>query len=239
LANINTNKNIKDSPGRKIKKRLNRLCFWLLFDLTLAGIILLLLLQVPSAFRQPLARDSKVISPYLTNYLMPTIYSGAQKQKPFTIQVLQEGINDIIARNKWPIQTEGIVLNMPQTTFVDGKIILMGAVFLKGAQLVITVEAKPAIDQGGLLNFNITGLRVGVMNIKVLAKFIAAKMYKKRLAEYNIDTNTTEAKIAASLLNDIPFDPVFKIEDKYIRIKKIELTKGKLNINFVPAPTKK
>lgn len=232
-------KNINESTSQKIKKRLNRLCFWLLFDLTVAGVILLLLLQVPSAFRQPIGKDSKIISPYLTNSLMPAIYSGAQKQKPFSIEVPQEGINDIIARNKWPIKAENLIINMPQTTFVEDKIIIMGAVVIKGVQFIVTVEAKPVIGQGGLLNFNVSGLRVGSMSIKTLAKFVAGQMYKKRLAEYNIDTNTTEAKIAASLLNDRPFDPVFKVEDKYIRINKIRLTKGKLAMDFVPAGTKK
>jgi hypothetical protein len=38
----------------------------------------------------------------------------------------------------------------------------------------------------------------------------------------------------ASLLNDEPFEPVFTIEDKKVRIKSIKILEGKMKIDFVP-----
>jgi len=42
-------------------------------------------------------------------------------------------------------------------------------------------------------------------------------------------------KIAASLLNDEPFSPVFSIDDKNVRIEKITVDKEKLLLRLVPA----
>lgn len=231
----NNKENIQQSKKLKGRRRLKRFGIWLLVDLVVAGTIILLLLHSPANFHQQKPIDTNELSPYLTNYLMPTIYSGAQKQQPFEMEVIAKGINDIIARNPWPIEADDIIFHMPQTFLSQDTITLIGAVVFKGAKLIITLQAKPTINEAGLLNFNVTGVRVGSLNITIIAKFIAGQMYRKRMGDYYIDSDDLNAKLAASLLNNTPFDPTFKIEDKYIRIIKVALTKGKLNINFVPA----
>jgi hypothetical protein len=60
-------------------------------------------------------------------------------------------------------------------------------------------------------------------------------MYRKRMGDYYIDSQDINSRLAASLLDAIPFDPVFKIEDKYIRITKIAVRQGHLQIDFDPA----
>ena len=73
------------------------------------------------------------------------------------------------------------------------------------------------------------------MNITPVARLIAKRMYAQRLATTYIDTEDTQAKIAASLLNDEPFEPVFEVEDKKVRVKKITIKQEKLILHLTPA----
>jgi len=232
---LETDKSSTQDTKAKRNKRLKRLGIWLSVELFVILLVLFLIFRSPSGYQQAESIESDLVSPYLTNYLMPKIYSGAQEQKPFELVVHQSGINDIISRRSWPIVFQELVIFTPQTYFTDGKITLQGMVSYKGADIVITVEAAPAIDDNGLLNFNVQGLRVGSMNITMIAKFVASRMYQKRLSEYHIDTTTLEAQIAGSMLNATPFEPVFELEDKYIRIQKIDLRDETLAIDFLPA----
>ena len=43
------------------------------------------------------------------------------------------------------------------------------------------------------------------------------------------------AKIAAALFADVPFEPVFEVDGKKVRIKKIAITHEQLAIQLVPA----
>ncbi|MCJ7777179.1 MAG: hypothetical protein MUP16_02545, partial [Sedimentisphaerales bacterium] len=55
-----------------------------------------------------------------------------------------------------------------------------------------------------------------------------------------VDPCDLGARIAASLFNDEPFDPVFEIkevldgEEKKVRVEKITLTPEKLTVRLVP-----
>ena len=72
------------------------------------------------------------------------------------------------------------------------------------------------------------------MNITPLAKITAKKMYAHRLATVPIDRYSLQTQIAASLLNNEPFNPVFKIDHKKIRISKITIENEKLIAYLTP-----
>jgi hypothetical protein len=59
-------------------------------------------------------------------------------------------------------------------------------------------------------------------------------MYRNRLANEPIDIEDLRTKIVAALLNDEPFVPVFKVEDKVVRLEKITVSQGKLILRFIP-----
>ncbi len=111
----------------------------------------------------------------------------------------------------------------------------MGTVNIKGVEFVVTIVAEPKIDERGLLNLWVTKVKVGAMNITLLARVMAKTMYQKQLATAPLNTQDWRAKIAGSLLNDEPFEPVFKVEDKKVRVKKITITQEKLTIHLTPA----
>jgi len=227
---------LKKRKKRKFKKR-----YWLLIDLAIAIVIFALFLHKPGRYKPPEYTDDKLVSPYLTNILGPAIHNGAQREEPFDLVVTQKGINEIIAWSKWPKESEGVRFSAPVVFFVPDRIELMGTANMKGADLVVTIVAEPGLDEEGLLNLHVAKVKIGAMNITPLARVIAKRMYAQRLATVPIDTEDLGAKIAGSLLNDEPFEPVFDIaeifenENKKLRIEKITIMQEKLILRLVPA----
>jgi phenylalanine-4-hydroxylase len=64
---------------------------------------------------------------------------------------------------------------------------------------------------------------------------LAKRMYREQLEMGLVDTRDLGAKIVASLLIEEPFKPVFKLEDKSVRLQRFDITQGKLIARFVPA----
>jgi len=239
MSNKDTDKNLKVRKKRKFKKR-----YWLLLDLALAIIILALLFYKPARYRPPenvpAGNNQDQISPYLTNVLLPQLHNGAQRNEPFDLDINQKGINETIARYKWPRESNGVVLSAPTVFFVPDSIVLMGTASIKGAELVVTVVAKPSLDEESLLHLQVEKVKIGAMNITPVARLLAKRMYTERLATIPVDTENLRAKIAASLLNDEPFEPILNVRDvfddvdKKVRIEKITITQKKLTIRLVP-----
>jgi len=217
------------------KKRKFKIIYLLLIDLAAVLVILVLLLYKPARYDPPRAVHDKQVAPYLT-YLSSEIYNGAQLQEPFDLIVTQQGINDAIARSEWPKESDGVSFSAPEVLFVPDQIVLMGTANIKGVEFVVTVMLEPTLDQRGFLNLYVAKIKIGAMNITLLARLIARRMYHQRLATTTIDTDDLRAKTAGSLLDNQPFDPVFKVEDKKVRIKKITIAEQKLTIRFAPAP---
>jgi uncharacterized protein YpmS len=220
------------------KTRRNKLIRWLLVDIAVAAIVFTLLIYRPGRYKpvDPSSYKRGEVSPYLTNELSPEIYNGAQRVEPFDVIITQDGLNDIIARGNWPMESEGVLLYAPAALFIPGRLVLMGTADAKGVEFVVTIELEPKIDEEGLLNLQIAKVKVGAMNITPLAKIIAQKMYMQRISGLEIDSNAIQTKIAASLLTDEPFEPVFSIDDKKkVRIEKITIENEKLLAHLVPA----
>ena len=225
-----------DTNNRR-KARLKKLLYWLTIDLTVAFVTIALLLYKPGRYNptntSPFVSEVNEVSPYLT-HLSSEIYNAAQIGDPFEITITQEGVNDIITQANWPIESEGILLYAPSALFIPGMIVLMGTADFKGVEFIITVELNPQIDEEGLININVEKVKIGAMNITPLAKITAKKMYAHRLATVPVDIYSLQTQIAASLLNNEPFNPVFKIDHKRIRLSKINIENEKLTANLTP-----
>jgi len=221
--------------NRKKEKSKKFYWYWLLVDLAIAAFIFALLLHRPARYGRPDVADSKQVSQYLTNELLPDIYNKVQRDEPFDITIMQERTVDIVGLTDWPKESEGITLLMPKVFFIPRCIMLMGTAVVRGVELVVTIVAEPALDRQGLLNLHVRKVKVGAINITPLAKVIAKRMYAQTLATINIDTEDIRTQIAASLLNDEPFEPVFKIKGKKVRVEEITITQEKLTIRLVPA----
>jgi len=225
------------NPQIRKKQRYKKLFCWLLIDLAVAVTIFALLLYRPSRY-EPLEEvavehQQGQVSPYLT-HLSSQYYNGAQRRNAFELVVTEEGINQAITGFNWTVESEGIWFYAPAVLFNPGTIVLMGTANIKGAEFVVTIELEPKIDQQKLLNLQVAKVKIGAMNITPLAKLIAKKMYADRLATDPVDTEDWRAKIAAALLNDQPFDPVFPAEDKNVRLDSVTVEQGRLILRLVP-----
>lgn len=220
------------------KSRVKRLILWLIVDFIVAVAVFGLLKYRPGRYN-PLDPnlgyyEPGQVSPYLTHKLSPQFYNGIQRREPFELVVAQEGVNDIISRANWPIQSEGILLYAPAALFVPDTLVLMGTADIKGVDFVISIEIGANIDEKGLLHLHVIKVKVGAMNITLPAKMIAKKMYAERLTAFDIDEQALQTQIAASLLNDEPFEPVFEIDGKKVRVENIDISQGELIMHFVP-----
>jgi uncharacterized protein YpmS len=237
----NKDKDIK-SKTRKKKKFKKR--YWLLIDLALAIIILYSLFYKPARYKpyeiNPTGNNQDQVSPYLSNVLLPQLHNGAQRREPFDLVVIQKGINEAIARLQWPRESNGVLLSAPRVFFVPDNIVLMGTASIRGADLVVTIVAKPSLDEEGLLRLRVEKVKIGAMNITPLARVMAKKMYADRIANVHVDTENLRARIAASLLNDESFVPVFNVRDIFddveqkMRVEKITITQKQLTLRLVP-----
>ncbi len=220
------------------EKKYRKIVRWLLIDLAVTCVILALLLYKPRGYDRnsfaPAASKRGQVPSYLT-YLSSELYNNAQKGQPFELVVVEDSVNETISQSNLPLEADGVRFSAPAVLFVPQRAVFMGAANIKGAEFIVTIELEPKVDQRGLLNLEVAKIKIGAMNITPLAKIIAKKMYQKRLETVPIDVEDIRTKIAASLLNDEPFEPVFKIEDKRVRLEKIIITKGKLILRMVPA----
>ena len=225
---MKTEQDSKTGKKKKFKKR-----YWILIDLAVVVIVLALLLYKPGGYDPVPGLQKGRVHPYLT-YLSSEIYNGAQLQEPFDVVVIDKRINESIAG--WSQMSEDVVLSSPAVRFKPTNIALMGTAAIKGVEIVVTIVIEPEIDENGLLNLRVDKVKTGAMNITPLATMIAKRMYEDHLAAVPVDMEDYRTKIVESLLNDKPFDPVFPVEDKNIRLAKITIKNGKTTLHFDPAP---
>ena len=222
------------------KKKYKKAACWLLVDFAIASIIFALLLYKPSRYIppevSPNGQKQGRVHPYLT-HLTSELYNNAQRDEPFELVVIEERINETIGRSKWINESEGVTFSVPIVLFVPENVVLMGTANIKGADFIVTIILEPSVNQQGLLNLQMTKVKIGAMNITPLARIVAKRMYQNRIATMPIDMEDLQTKIAASLLDNEPFDPIFPVPGTRVRVRveKVTVTKGKLILHFVPA----
>ena len=199
----------------------------------------LLIFYKPADFEQPKPTESKEVSKYLTHVITPELYNGAQRGEPFDLVITEEGINDVIAGLKWPQYAGWASFSVPQVLFKPGKIVLRGTAGIDNMDIFVAIEGKPYIDPEGLLNLDVTKIKVGAMNLTIIAKIIAASMFKKELAENDVDPRDWGYKIAAALFQSQPFEPILDVEKSKVRIKAVNLKQKILTIHFIPVEQEK
>jgi hypothetical protein len=218
------------------KAKLKKKVYFLLAGLAAVAVIfVLLLLYKPARFNPPDVTYDKQVSPHLTHELLPHIYNNAQLGEPFDLTIIQNKTKDIVSLTKWPKELVGLRVWAPEVLFVPDGIVLRAIVVVGGVEFVATVVAEAGLDQQGLLNLRAAAVKVGAINITPLARVLAKRIYQRRFAPANINTEDWRTQITAALLNDQPFEPVFEIEDNKVRAEKITITQGKLTIRLVPA----
>jgi hypothetical protein len=231
---VQASADLKAPKKTKFPKKVYSFLMVLAVVAAVAIVVFGLLFHRPAYYKPLHFTGSREVSLYLTNELLPELYNGAQLQEPFELVVTQSGINDIVARFKWPQEFGSIRFSAPMVVFSPGSIVLMGIVSMEGAEFIGTVVAEPALDAKGLLNLQVASVKIGAVDITPLAIVLVRRICQQRFAETGIGAEDMQAQVAASLLDGEPFRPVFKIEDKKVQVEKITIEQKKLTIRFVP-----
>jgi hypothetical protein len=226
---------------KKKKSRRRKLVIWLLVDLAVAALVLALLVYKPSRYRPvvstlPPDPNGTRVHPYFTHELGPKLNNGAQFQRPFEVVVVDQRLNEAIAQESWYQDSGRAYVFAPQVLFTPERIILMGTASIEGAEFVVTFELAPQLHEDGRLSLPVEKVKVGAMNLTLAARAMAKKMYRERLETGAYDTENIGTKILAALLNEEPFDPVFDIGDKRVRLTGFTLAAGQLTAQFTPIP---
>jgi len=231
---VQADADLKIRKKAKFKKRVYLLLAVLAAVSAIVIVVFALLFHRPASYKPLDFARSRGVSLYLTHHLLPEFYNGVQYQEPFNLVVTQRGINDIVAHFDWPQQLGGVGFSAPMVFFAPDSIVLMGTVFLNGAEFVATVIAEPELDAEGLLNLQVVSVKLGAVDITPLAGVLAKRICQQQFSAKGIDAEDLWAQMAASLLDDEPFEPVFKIEDKKVRVEKITIKQKRLIIRLVP-----
>lgn len=197
-------------------------------------ILVLLLLHKPAGSKPQNPYNDDKISKYLTHVLSPQFYNGIGRGEPFELIITQEEVNDIIRHCQWPQKFNRITILPPTVYFVPDRIVLMGTVEIAKTKVVVTVVAAPVLDEKGLLILNIEMVRIGAVNVTIVAKLIAGKIWAGKKAKKNYPADDIRTEIFGSILENRAIEPVFRIKDKKARIDKITLVSRKLKVQLVP-----
>jgi len=222
----------KDSEKMKNKKV--KAYFWIAIPLVLVLLAFVLVTHRPKNYTPLRIADQNQISTYLSHYLMPAIYNNSQLDAPFEVVITEEGLNDIIARWRQPIKFNNITFTDPQAILTQNQIILMATARTRFANPILTVRITPATNSFSQLNTHVDSVSLGAAGITTLTKSIGNKVFTDWLAFTGTEPNDIAAQVCRSLLNDEPFDPVFKVGDKSLRICKIKLEKKKITALLLP-----
>ena len=219
-----------------MKDRKFKACLLLALPLVLVLLAFVLVTHRPEYYAPLRIADQQQISVYLSNYLMPTVYNNSQLDDPFEVIITEEGLNDIIARWRQPVQFNNITFTDPQAILTQSQIILMATAKTRFADPILTVRITPVINSFSQLNIHVDGVSLGTAGITTLTKSIGSKAFTDWLSFTGTEPNDIVAQVCRSLLNDEPFDPVFKVGDKSLRICKIKLEKKKITALLLPLP---
>lgn len=226
----------KDSPSTKKGKLKRYLLPAVIILITVLVIALVLTAYRPGRYAPIKIEDQNLVSPYLTHQLMPEIYNNAQLDEPFEVVIAQQGLNDIVARLPQPIRLNTITLAGPQVLLMREQIVLMATVKAKPIDFFITIELNPVITKDGLLNLHVNNVKLGMVNITALTRLIGDKVYSNWLAATETEPNDLAPMICRSLLNDEPFEPLFKTGGRQLRLSQIDIDSNGITVKLIPIP---
>lgn len=224
----------KDLTKMKKKRSIRYLLPAVLILLIILASVFVLIGHRPGNYVPLKAANPNEVSRYLTNELLPNVYNGVQFGEPFELEITQDGLNDIVSHLPGALLTNDITLTRPQIILTPMQITVMATVEARPMDLFLTVELNPFINKQGLMNLCINRISLGKMNITSVARSVGNKAYSDWMARTGTEPNNIASQVCLSLLKDEPFDPVFKMNSRTLRILKIDVMRKKMIVLVAP-----
>lgn len=186
----------------------------------------------PSAYLPQSPDNPRQVSPYLTHKLGPDFFNQVQLDEPFNLEIEQAGLNDILSRMPWPQPLGDAAFSSPLIVFNSGVIYMMGTLEYKGISSVLTIRAEPLMTDDKQVNLNIQSIHLGMLPVTRLVSKLANKAFADNLPAFEGEPEAEQ--MVRGILQNGPFDPVFKINSHKVRISEFSLTGGLLTLTCVP-----
>lgn len=205
----------------------------------IAGGLLFLMTRKPKIYQPYEKITTEVVNPYITHYLAPEFHNNVQIDKPFRIIVPQKNINEVVVDGsldwEWPVDLGPVVVSAPAVSFITDEILLMATVKYGVFEFVLTVGARPVIDEAGLMQLNFQKLMAGVVDISYIARPIACKLLAQELEGLPIDHDTAWIKdLHDAVAENKPFEPVWPVYEDAIKLTEVKVVNGRLTLMFEP-----
>ena len=232
----NKEKNNKPVKRNKIKTTLIVLLGLAVILVVASALLWKMLFYAPPSYQPAKPVNPEQVSPYLTHKLGPDFINNIQLDDPFNILVEQQGLNDIVARWNWPMDTGIAVIETPVAVFEPQNIVLMARMNFGQFPVITTITFSPTIDDQGLFVLNLRDVQAGAVNITPMATSFIVSMIDAELNSAPADEDTQWlSNVRAAVLDNTPFDPVFPVDaQKDVRLSKVDLEKDKLTIQLTP-----
>lgn len=194
--------------------------------------ITLLFFHKPRVYKPLQSKNPEQVSLYLTHELGPEFFNQAQLDQPFDLIIEQQGLNDIVSRLDWIQQLGPLSLQQPSIIFADRSILLMGTLRYKGASSVLSILAFPIMDANQQIYMNIQSVRLGMIPVTSLISRLCQKAFDDNRDGFKDDPEVEQ--IVQSIIRNEPFDPVFRISDRRVRITGFTLENNVLKLTLLP-----
>lgn len=204
--------------------------FWIL-TVVAAGAavgVFILFRHTPAAYQPKEPDNPSQVSPYLTHQLGPDFFNQVQLDKPFELNVEQAGLNDILSRFDWPQPLGDMSFSDPMVVFAEQSVYVMGTLEYGDISSVVTIVASPIMKPDGRMDLNIQSIRMGMMPVTTWVRGLAQKAFDDNQSSFEGEPQLEE--IVRAVIHNEPFEPVFKISDRTVRITRFSVEPGFLKL---------
>jgi hypothetical protein len=157
----------------------------------------------------------------LTHDLGPGFFGGMQGDEPFEMVFQQWGVNEMLALTAESMTYGEFTVSSPTVVFSPDSVVLMATVQVKNISSVLTIMARPVMEQDGRLN-PISGQPGWGCGAESYSRDRATGRRRVR-----VGTEEQEfAGIVNSVLNNEPFEPILSVSQYNMRLKALTLEEG-------------
>jgi hypothetical protein len=143
-----------------------------------------------------------------------------------------EQVSPYLTHKLGPRRFGEVTVFRPMIIFEKDTVYLMGRVEVYGISPVLTLAARPVMDERGRLNVNIRSVQLGLLPITRVAAHVAEKALADS-AELFEDWPGLETVVKAIVGNEF-FEPSFDFGKQRVTVKDFSLEPGQLRLYLVP-----